>query len=261
MEYYLMYHIDQDGNDGIILKKTFDLLEMDNYIISNFSERNDAFNYYKDEISEFCLDRKDKIIKENIRNNHNRLGSISLFAKYENVYGTTIIKIPIIYGNDNKLPSSNICIKKITEKLDDINVLKKLFITKEYLLSYNEKDILSKYLKIRNPKDKDKFIKYFINRIMQMNEKKKYFFFRTLMNVCSLNVLEVKTKVKDVKLGNEIPLNTSLEKENNYEKIKLESYLEDDYFTSLIENQDYNNLHKYYDIETIEKNSNIRSTK
>ena len=81
------------------------------------------------------------------------------------------------------------------------------------------------------------------------------------MNVCSLNVLELKTIKGNVKLGSNIPIDTCLEKDNNNEKIKLESTSLDDYFTSLIENKDYDSLHKYYDIETIEKNSNIRSIK
>ena len=261
MEYYLMYHIDQDGNDGIVLTKRNDLYEMDNYIASNFKTGNDAYNYFKDDISEFCLDRKDKIIKENKRNNHNRLGAISLFAKYENAYGTRIIKMPIIYGNDCKLLSNDNCITKIKEKLNDINVLKKILISKEYLLSYNERDTLSNYLKLHKNYDKEKFKNHFLSRLEKMNEQKKYFFFRCLMNLCKLNILEIKTKVGNIKLGNEIPTNTFLEKDKIKKNIKLESYLDDDFFTNLIEQEDYDTLHKYYDIETIEKYSNIRGNK
>ena len=138
MEYFLIYHIDQGGKDGIILKKTNDLLEMDNYITSNFKTRNDAFNYYLDDIAEFLLDRRKVIEQENARNNHNRLGAISLFCKYQNNYGIRIVKIPIIYGNDKKMLQSDSCIKKIKEKENDINILKKIFITKDiYYLIMN----------------------------------------------------------------------------------------------------------------------------
>ena len=259
MECYLMFHLDQDGKNGIILKHSNDLLEIDNYIINNFKTRNDLFNYYNEDIGEFCLDKRKLIELENRRNNHNRLGAISLFCKYQNSYGTSFIKIPIIYGNDKRLLSSNSCLRKIKEKLDDINILKKIFISKKYLLTYYEYELLSLYLRFNDLKNKKKFIDSFVNRIKKYDDQKRYLYFRSLMNLCSLNELELKTLKGNISLNTNIPINTVIKKESTKKNIKLDSYSLDDYFNSLIENNDYENLHKYYDIETIEKNTNIRS--
>ena len=261
MEYYLMFHIDRNGTEGIVLKKTNDLLEMDNYITSNFKTRRDAFNYYEQDISEFCLDKRKVIQDENIRNNHNRIGAITLFGIYENNYGINTIKIPIIYGMDSKILPNNICLKKIKEKLNDDNVLKKIFVNKNFLLSKNERDLLKLYLRLYDVKYKKLFIDYFINRIKVFSEEKKYFFNRCLINICSLNFVEVKTKKGNIKYSLDMPTNIILEKESNYNGLKLESYLDDDFFEELIEKEDYENLNKYYDIETIERNSNYRKSK
>ena len=258
MEYYLMFHLDRDGRNGIILHQENDLLKMDNYISRNFMTRNDAFKYYIQDISEFCLDNKDKIISENLKNNHNRLGAITLFCKYKSNQGIKIIKVPIIYGNDERLISNYQCLKKIKEKLKDDKVLKKIYAEKRYLLSLNERDTLNAYLSLHNELNKERFIDYFTRRIKDFTEEKKYFFFRCLMNLCSLNKLELNTKKGKVTLGSDIPLNTSIEKNNNHKEIKLESKIDDDFFNELIDSEDYENLNKYYDIEDIEKNSNIR---
>ena len=259
MEYYLMFHLDRDGRNGIVLYKNNDLIKMDNYIIRNFMTRDDAFKFYIQDISEFCLDNKDKIIGENLKNNHNRLGAITLFCKYPSNHGTRVIKIPIIYGYDKKLISNYQCLRKIKEKLKDDKVLKKIYAEKNYLLSLNERDTLKDYLGLHNEKNKERFIDYFTRRIKGFNDEKKYFFFRCLMKVCSLNELELNTRKGKVTLGSDIPLNTSIEKNNNHKEIKLESKIDDDYFNSLIESEDYEALNKYYDIEEIEKNSNIRN--
>ena len=257
MEYYLMFHVDINGHNGIVLHKEIDLTKMDEYIISNFETRNDAFKYFIQDISEFCLDNRFLIESENIRNNHKRLGAITLFGKYQNNYGIKMVKIPIIYGNDKRLISNNNCLKKIKEKLNDDKILKKILIDKDYLLSHNERDTLSSYLRLHNEKNKERFIDYFIRRIKGFSEEKKYFFFRCLMKICSLNELELNIKKGKVKLNDDIPLNTSIEKENNHKKIKLESYSDDDYFTSLVEEENYEELNKYYDLEKIYRDSNI----
>lgn len=261
MEYYLMFHIDLYGKKGFILHKEFDLLKMDYFIINNFMNRDEAFNYYIQDISEFCLDNKKIIESENIRNNHNRTGAITLFCKYQINDQLKIIKIPIIYGNDNKLLSHSNCLKIIKEKLNDNNILKKILSEKNYLLSRNEYDLLSLYFKFHNEKHKELFRDSFIRRIKNFTKEKKYFFFRCLMNLCSLNKLELKIQNGILKINNNIPLNTDLDSENDHKKIKLESNSLDDYFDSLIEKEDYDTLNKYYDIDFIEKNSNIRSTK
>ena len=261
MEYYLMFHLDKSGNNGIVLCKNNDLVAMDDYIINNFTNRNDVFNKYRNDIEEFCLDNRKIIMEENIRNNRDRTGAITLFCKYTNNYGVHTLKIPIIYGNDNRLLNENTCLKKIKEKLSDDKVLKELISSKSYLLSYNEMNLISLYFKFNNPKVKEEFGKTFLNRIKGFQADKKYFFFRCLMNLCSLNETNLnlkKGKVSNIKTN--MPLKTKVEKENDFHEIKMDDKV-DEYLISLIEQDNYEELNKYYDIETIEKYRNLYKNK
>ena len=250
MEYFLMFHLDEAGYIGIMLKKTFDLQEMDEFITNNFNNKNDAFNYYRSDIEEFCLDKKEHIKAENLRNKHNRTGAITLFAKYKNNYGEYIIKIPIIYGKNKKLLGKRECFKKIKESLFNDNNLKVLMNNKKYLLSKSEMSLINKYFNFNDVSVKKEFIEKFCFRIKQFDDKKQYFFFRSLMNLCKLTKLELKTS-KGV-IGN-INLNLEekivLEKSNDFLEIKDE----DAYLINLIENNQDEELNKYFDIEKIEK--------
>ncbi|MBR3661527.1 MAG: hypothetical protein IKN63_06505 [Bacilli bacterium] len=241
MNYYLVFHLDRNGKNGIVLYHTNDLEEMDEFIGVRFRNRNDVIKIFNNDIGEFCLDRMDSIKNENLRNNHNRLGSVSLFCRYQNNYGTFTYKIPIIYKNDKKLLPDDECLKKIEKSLNDDNKLKKLFNEKSYLLSKNEYELIILYFRHHDERRKKEFIYHFINRILEMSDIKKYFFFRSLMNVCNLNQV----------------IDNDLEVKDNLKKPKNESYSDDDYFTSLVEKSDYDMLNKYYDLEKIMRDSNI----
>ena len=258
MNYYLMFHLDRVGNNGIVLRQSTDLCEMDRFINDKFTGREDVFNEYRDFIQEFCLDNRGIIEEENIRNHHNRTGSISLFCRYQNNYGTFMYKIPIIYKNDNKLLSSDSCLKKIKDKLNDDKVLEKLLKEKKFLLSKYEYSLISNYFKFKDIKSKMDFIDSFTNRIKRFTYEKQYFFFRSLMRVCNLNQIELKISkgtINNVNLN--MPINTKVETTNDFKVIKNESYSDDDYFTSLVEKNEYDELNKYYDLEIILKDSNI----
>ncbi|MBQ8892746.1 MAG: hypothetical protein IJ068_07795 [Bacilli bacterium] len=252
MNYYLMFHIDKSGSNGIVLKSSNDLLEMDNYIISNFQNNKDVIKKYENNIAEFCLDNIKTITEENARNNHNRLGAITLFGKYTNNYGTHVFKIPIIYKNDNKLLSNASCLKKIKEKLNDDSILRKLLRERSYLLSYNEINLINMYFKFNNERVKNEFIETFLNRLKNFNDDKKYFFFRALMNLCSLNKREIKIKKGTVSNINSIENNMRLQKEEKILIIKEDDDV-DSYLMSLIEEKNYEELNKYYDLEKILK--------
>ena len=256
MEYYLMFHLDRDGQVGILLHKTNDLSEMDKFIENNFKNRSDVINFYRDDIQEFCLDEKERIKKENKKNHHNRLGAVSLFGRYENNYGVNYIKIPIMYKGDNKLLPPNACIRKIKEEFEDRLKLKKLYIEKRYLLSKFEFDLLSSYLNFSNPNAQDDFILEFTDRIKNSSLEKQYFFFRCLLKLCSLSVNTLKVKKGVINTNLNIPENCELVKDSKTKIIKYESYSDDDLFTSFIEDSDYEGLNKYYTLEKILRDSN-----
>ena len=251
MNYYLMFHIDKDGKKGIVLKGSTDLSEMDNYIIHNFKNGKEVIKKFENDIGEFCLAYREEIIKENERNNHNRLGCITLFGKYTNNYGVHIFKIPIIYSEDYRLLSDKECLKKIKEKLNDDGILKKLLKEKSYLLSHNEINLINLYFKFNNLKVKNEFTQTFLTRLKSFNDEKRYFFFRTLMNLCSLNKKEMHIKNGTISNINSVPKNISLQKEERVLLVKEE--IDDDYLMNLIESGNYEELNKYYDLDKILK--------
>ena len=244
MEYYLIFHLDKFGQNGIVLECMDDLEEMDKFIFLNFRDRQDVIRLYDSKIGEFCLDNMDYIKQENIRNNHDRLGSVSLFCKYQNNYGTFTYKIPIIYRNDKRLLPDEQCIKEIEKSLANDDKLKKLKNEKKYLLSKNELDLINLYFNNHDERRRKEFIYYFINRLVRMNDEKKYFFFRSLMNVCNLN----KVDAIDFELFDENTQDAETE---------VESYSQDGHFSNLVLTKNYEELNKYYDLEKILRDSNI----
>ena len=253
MLYHLVFHLDQDGYKGIILKTFNNLKEMDAYIQENFNNREDVLKEYNEEISEFCLDERKTIEYENKRNNHNRLGAITLFFEYNHFYK----KIPIIYKNDHKLLSDELCLKKIEESLQDDIILDKLLKTKKYLLSDNEVSLIDLYYKF--PYDiqkKQDAIIFFINRLKNLNERSKYFYFRCLMNLCRLNKIDLKiSKGKIQNIDINIPNKFQIIKEqiNN----KIDSTSEDEFFNRLISEEDYEEIFNLYGIDIIERDTNF----
>lgn len=255
MKYYLVFHIDKLGNNGIVLRTSDDLQEMDEYIINNFQNAKDVLKRYENDIAEFCLDNRKKIISENVRNNHNRLGAITLFGEYVNVYGQHIFKIPIIYQNNNRLVSTANCIKIIKEKLNNNQVINILLNDKKYLLSHNEINLINLYFKFNDENIKKEFIETFINQIKKLSDSKKYFFFRSLMNVCSLNKREFKSKVGTVKNVSSIKKNMKLQKEEHSYLLKNDEL--DEYLVYLIETNNYEEMNKYFDINEIDKTKRL----
>ena len=131
-------------------------------------------------------------------------------------------------------------LKLLKQELNDDTILEKIRNLKYNLLSEEEKRLINIYLNDKRLINyKKAFINSFINRLKKVNNDTFIYYYKNLSKICSLNI------------NFKFSVNTS----------KIESYSNDLYFTSLIENNDYENLHKYYDIETIEKNSNIRGKK
>ena len=147
-------------------------------------------------------------------------------------------------------------LKLLEQELINDKILEKIRNLKYYLLSDEEKRLINIYLKDKRLINyKKSFIKIFINRLKKLNDDRFLYYYSNLIKVCPLNIeLNLKNGVvRNIDLN--MPVNTS--KATN----KPESYSKDIYFTNLIESNDYENLYKYYDLETIEKNSNIRGMK
>ena len=252
MLFHLVFHIDKEGYNGIILETFSSLQEMDDFIKNNFRNRQDVIKKYNQEIGEFCLDNRRKIELENQKNNYNRLGMVSLFFEKDLIHH----KIPIIYKNDKSLLSDNLCLKKIKELLSDDNILNKLCLTKNYLLSRNELDLINLYHKFPyDTEKKEEAINFFINRLKQLDSEKKYFYFRCLMNLFKLNNLELsisKGHVSNIKYP--LPSNLTLERNTNKQ---IESQSDDELFNQLINDSDYDKLYSIFDRDIVERDTNI----
>lgn len=145
----------------------------------------------------------------------------------------------------------NYYIKKLRSILkDDLN-LEKLRNRGFFLLSLEERRLLNTYLKYRSlEKYKLGFIKSFIYNLQKVNEDRFLYYFNHLNNIFNL------TSFKINKLNIE---NSDLYTKKLDSKVmnKPKSYSNDAYFTSLIESENYEDLNKYYDIEVIERDSNL----
>jgi len=244
--YYLRFHLDMFGYKGINLISSKSLKEIDQFIINNFQNRQDVIERYRDDIEEFCLDYKDDIISENKRNHNNRLGSITLFYNSSGVYH----KIGIIYGNDKKLLSDKDSFDNLKKSLEDDKVLKEIFLEKKFLLSENEISLLSLYFRTKYIENKNKAIEFFLFRIKKMSDDERYYYYRVLMNICSLREMVLKTRNGNIKV-NDIPLDNIKLTE------KPKSYSNDFYFSKVIDEEDYDELFNLYDLDVISRDSNI----
>lgn len=147
-------------------------------------------------------------------------------------------------------------LKLLEQELMNDKILEKIRNLKYYLLSDEEKRLINIYLKDKRLINyKKSFIKIFINRLKKLNDDRFLYYYSNLIKVCPLNI--------ELNLKNGVVRNIDLNMPVNTSKVtsKPESYSKDIYFTNLIESNDYENLYKYYDLETIEKNSNIRGMK
>ena len=251
--FHLSFLLDRDGYNRIDLISFDTLSKLDNFIMKRFKKTVDVRKKYEQEISEFCLDNMSFIIKENTKNKRNWLGSIVILADERNYDDKTekLYKIPIIYQNDKKMLSKEDCLKKIREKLNDKSVVRKIFEEKRYLLSDYEKDLLIKNYSRSDDKYLKSFIGNFYNRLKHLkSDEILYFYCRCLMNTCSLNELLIKTKFGTI---DNIDLNMKID--TNI--VKKNSYSNDAYFNSLINDDNYEELFNIYSIDEIVRDSNI----
>lgn len=248
MKVFLSIILDRDGNIKENLLETNSLIEMDE-ILYKYKNSNEIRDKYQNIIEEFLLDNRNYIKKLNdkqiklgkkARNNNGRIG-ICFYGK-----GNILRFVPIIY-NDYELLKDKDCYKNIKSNLENIENLKELYLYKKYLLSNYEIDSIRYYLNNKNKKYLDSFINSFINRLKALDEEKRYYYFRSIMNICLLSkkkfILE-KGKVDNIDfdvIGNSGSINN-----NNY------TYnCNDDYFINLLDKGNYEDLFKYYDLDTI----------
>ncbi len=250
--FHLSFLLDRDGFRRIDLISFYELSKLDDFIITRFKNTHDVRKKYQDEISEFCLDNRERIQKENAKNKRNWTGSITIIADERDNNDKTelLYKIPIIYQDDQKLLSKEECLRKIKEALQNQKVIKRLFTEKRYLLSQYEIDLLFKNYNRSDDKYLRSFIGNFYNRMKNCNEETFYYYCRSLMHVFDLNKGAKEKKSNTIThINEEIPLDTTIIKKNGFSS--------DFYFNDLISMENYEELFNIYSVDEIEKNSNM----
>ena len=251
---------DEKLNEDLIISNS--LYKLDEYIKNNFNSHRDVRKKYDSLIGEFCLDNMDKIINENMRNEDNRTGNIVILEKDYNEKDELvgIKRIKVIYANQELLSRSG-CIKKIEKELEKDNKLKKLRKEKAYyLLSKNEMDLIDNYFNYHNPKRKSSAIAFLTNRIKEEKSSLAYYDCRCLANLCNLVRNAVKTSKVTIKnISSDIPKKVEVIKENNHVKmVDGDDLLKVDYFDTLIEQDNDEELYNLYSIDEIEKRKERR---
>lgn len=254
--------IGKDGklNEDLVISNS--LYKLDEYIKNNFNSHRDVRKKYDSLISEFCLDNMDKIINENIRNEDNRTGNIVILEKDYNEKDELvgIKRIKVIYG-DSELLSRSGCIKKIKKELDKDNKLKKLRKEKGYyLLSKNEMDLIDSYFNYHNTKRKSSAIAFLTKRIEKESSVMAYYDCRCLASLCNLVRSVAKTSKVTIKnISDDIPKRIEVLKENIHtEMVDSDDLLKVDYFDTLLEQGDDEELYNLYSIDEIQKRKERR---
>lgn len=242
-------------SDNVIMEplyETSSLMLMDDYI-KQFNNSNDIRKAYAPLIEEFLLDKLKPIEDKKKQNNEkfkNSKGQIMIcfYGK-----GKVLRFVPVIYNNNNLLKVSS-CIRKIKSSLEDNKVLEEIYNRKKYLLSQFEIDSLKYFFKSKETNDKYKkdFIESFIYRLKEMDYEKRYYFFRTLTNLCDLVQKSIKTSKGKISKVN-IPKDGIILKRNNIYEEKCDPYLLD-----LIDKGDYETIFKYYDLDYLDSISRDR---
>ena len=251
--FHLSFLLDRDGYNRIDLVSFYELSKLDDFIIKRFKSNSDVRRKYEHDISEFCLDNMKFIKNENKKNKRNWTGSIAIICdeRYKDDKTEKLYKIPIIYQNDKKMLSKEDCLMKIKEKLKNKNIVKKIYEEKRYLLSDYEKDLLIKNYSRSDDKYLKSFIGNFYNRLKRCNsDDLLYFYCRSLMNVCNLNELIVKTQFGMID-------NIDFDMKGNVTVVKSNSYSNDAYFNNLIDNENYEELFNVYSIDEINRDSDL----
>ena len=251
----------EDGklNEDLIISNS--LYKLDEYIKNNFNSHRDVRKKYDSLIGEFCLDNMDRIINENMRNEDNRTGNIVILEKDYNEKDELvgIKRIKVIYGNSELLSRSG-CIKKIKKELEKDNKLKKLRKDKAYLLSKNEMDLIDSYFNYHNNKRKSSAIAFLTKRIEEESSVMAYYDCRCLARLCNLVRSVVKTSKVTIKnISDGIPKRIEVVKENTHTKmVDSDDLLKVDYFDTLIEQGDDEELYNLYSIDEIQKRKGRR---
>ena len=241
--YNLTCYFGKDRANRLNLKTCSNMFDLDKFIQENFRGKRDVIKKYQDEIEKFCFFNNKSLDKDI------SVGIIAEIKDNDNV--VFFHEIPIIY---HKIILSNQnCLKRIKETLEDDKILRVLLEKKGYLLSQNEKDLLILYFNFHNKKNKEDAIAFLINRIKKINDSSKYYYFRSLIYLCKLNGIRVKGNV--IKNINEnIPNRITIVKKDVVYRSN------DDYFNSLIEKEDYDELFNLYSLDYINSHSDIFDT-
>ena len=142
-------------------------------------------------------------------------------------------------------------IRFIKKELNDDQVLRKLREKKFFLLSEYEKRLLNIYFKDnRLVKYKKCAIQSICNRIILLDDEKLNYYLNHLEKIMHKKI-ELKTKIGTIKdIDFKMPTKTVL-------KEKPKSMGRDFYFNYLVDTENYDELFNLYDIETIERDTNI----
>ena len=249
--FHLSHLLDKDGYNRIDLISFYELSKLDEFIMERFDNTLDVRKKYEENISEFCLNNREMIQKENKKNNHNWTGSIVIICEERDKDDKVglMYKIPVIYRKDRKLLPKEDCLKKIKDKLKNNNTMLKIYEDKKELLSQNERELILLYRKRNNIKYLKSAIGFFYNRLKRLEDDEiLYFYCRALMKICELNELSIKTKFGNINHIGNIPVDT---------KIVKSTESNNTYMNDLIHDENYEELFNMYDLDEINRDSNL----
>ena len=206
--FYLSIVYDANGYDRFDILSNNSLKELD-LVVSNFNNRDEIMEAY---LNEYNIDKKKGricIVYEDMEVKRKELDE---YNSVDNEYKERLKKeftyahiIPIMYKN-RRLMNLDECLIILKRKLNNKKIIDSIMFDKEkdgLLIKKNkryifeteeEKDlinILSSY---------HEAISHFLKRITKANEEDKYFYCRTLIDICELSISTVKTKIGNIKI-------------------------------------------------------------
>lgn len=225
---------------GDSLNTRINLIEFDNIkdldvYTKKFENSIEIKKIFQNDIQEFILEsRFDKAYKEN--KNGKPIVRLVAYVYYDNY----IRYIPILFKSEEILEdikAENICIN--LEKTEKFNIFLQDY---GYLLG-NSKEVSNlKYMYKKSGQRycyKKKILDILCVRIRRSSDDFKYFYLRTLAKICDL-------KIKDIEIN--LGLEESLSK---VDKSRIHEDCNDEQFIKLIDDENYEELFKEYNLEKI----------
>ena len=251
-KFYLSIVYDANGYNRFDILNNDSLKELDN-IISKFKNRKEIMEAYLNEYNidkkkgRLCIVYEDTLEKKRQLDEYHSLPEDKKdIFKQEFTYAHII---PIMYKN-RRLMNLDACILVLKNKLRKPEIIKSIMIDKEkqdglyirknkqYLFETEEEQDL-----IKNMANYREAIDLFLKRITKANEEDKYFYCRSLIDICELSISTINTKV------GKITVRDGNMKDFTYQDIMTDSD------RLVLDSEDMDNFYILHDLDEVIRNS------